>query len=77
MANNSKSRRSFLLKGILTATGAIVLINKFKKSNNTDSDTIKVMGKNGQVYEVDKKHVNKKLAEKASNTKLKSWLKLN
>jgi len=76
MANKRNLRRSFLLKGLLTFTGSTLLFSKKVKANPEESETIKLIGKDGKMYEVDRRHIQKDRSEKATNSKLKNWLNL-
>ena len=65
MAKKNKSRRSFIAKSILTATGASVLMKTLKQINEQKADTIRVISDQGEVFEVDRKYVGKMCAGKS------------
>lgn len=72
MINNQKTRRSFLAKSLITAASASIVVSKL--NGKEEEGSMRVISAEGEVYELDKKYVDKMCAGKASNEKLKNWL---
>lgn len=74
--NNSKdSRRNFIDKAVKAGTGLVAgaaLVHLY--SDNKENESTRLIGADGSVYEVDKKHLMKMCNGKISNAQLRIWL---
>ena len=74
MKNQDLKRRGVL--GNLLLFGSALVIGLKAKSvfKEKESQTVRLIGRDGKVHEVDRKHLNKMCAGKVSNKRLISWL---
>lgn len=79
MTDNSK--KSFIKKSILGATGIVLSFSFFRKvSSKSDSgkdnkDTVKMLSEDGQLIEIDRKVLEKMNKRLVSKEELQSWVK--
>jgi hypothetical protein len=70
----TKSRRVFLNKGLLTGIGAWLGLTSFKSVEPGSAETVKMLTSDGKLVEVDKKYLPKKRGKRISNRELWEWI---
>lgn len=69
----NQSRRQFLDKGVIVGTGLALGLSAVL-TKEEEPEAIKMITLDGQLVEVDPRHVNKMCSGRVSNATLKKWM---